>query len=466
MTATPPPRFHTPRRPERPSYGRAIDRTSTGLGRPLMPWQRRAVDVATEIDPDTGRFAYPLVIISVPRQSGKTALTLATAFHRGLLLPNGRVWFTAQTGMHARDSFLEMARPAKITPFGRLFDLKRGAGDTRIEFAHNMSQLRPHPPTEDSLHSKQSDLNLIDEAWVFGQAEAEALMAAITPTQATRPMRQTIILSTRGTAASTWFHGLIESAKDNPRVCLVDYGIGPDDDPADLDVIAAAHPAYGHTVDMAALQDAQDQLSPGEFARAYGNRPTGAAELIWPADLWARCQTVDRIPDMPVCFAAAVSIDRTETAIAAAVVVDGVPFAEVVDVLPGTEGGAARLAQLTERHDHTGPWIDRGGPSATLAAECDRDALPFTEATTRDVSVAHGDMYDRVMSGRIRCRVHPSLTSAVSAAAWRNLGDGGRAFGRRASAGSIAALEAVALAAHGAAHDVPMPAPMIWTPNA
>lgn len=455
------PRFHTERTPGRPSYGPAIDRTSAGLGRPLMPWQRRAADVIGEILPD-GKFAYPLVIVSVPRQAGKTAFTLATAFHRGLVLRNGRIWFTAQTGMHARDSFLEMGRPAKLSAFGPIFDLKRGAGDTRIEFAHNLSQLRPHPPTEDSLHGKQSDLNLIDEAWSFGPAEADALMAAITPTQATRPQRQTIILSTRGTAASTWFHGLIERAREDPSICLIDYGIGPDDDAADLDVIAAAHPAYGLTVDMDALRAAQQQLSPGEFARAYGNRETGSAELIWPIESWRAVQTVEPIPaDATVCFAAAVSIDRTETAISAATVIDGVPYAEVVDVLPGTDH-ADRLAALDRAHAHGGMWIDRGGPSVTLADAADRLGISIEDADSRTVSAAAGNLYDRVLAGTVRVRPHPALDSAVSAAARRGLGDGAFAFGRRASSGSIAALESLALAAHAAGLKQPMPAPAIY----
>lgn len=429
-----------------------------------MPWQRTGADVLSEIDTDTGRFAYTLGIISVPRQSGKTAFTLATAFHRGLMLPNARVWFTAQTGMHARDSFLEMARPAKVSPFGPVFDLKRGAGDTRIEFGHNMSQIRPHPPTEDSLHGKQSDLNLIDEAWVFTEEEAAALMAAITPTQATRPMRQTIILSTRGTAASTWFHGLIEDARDGrPGVCLIDYGIGPDDDPTDLEVIAAAHPAYGHTVDMAALEAAQAQLTPGEFARAYGNVPTAAAEALFPAAAWAACQTVEPLPPGPVTLAAAVSVDRTETAIAAAVMVGGVPWVEIVDVREGTEWAAPRLAELAERHSDGPPWVDRGGPSVTLATDLDRLRAPVAEVVTRDVAAAAGDLLDRVIAGRIRFRLHSALTAAVGAAARRHLGDGAFAFGRRASAGSIAALEAASLAAYGAQQHIPAPAPLIRT---
>ena len=43
-----------------------------------MPWQRQVADVALELD-DAGRFAYPLVVITVPRQSGKTTLLRASS---------------------------------------------------------------------------------------------------------------------------------------------------------------------------------------------------------------------------------------------------------------------------------------------------------------------------------------------------------------------------------------------------
>ena len=45
------------------------------LGWPLMGWQRYVADVAGEIDPATGLFAYAAVGLTVPRQSGKTTLT-------------------------------------------------------------------------------------------------------------------------------------------------------------------------------------------------------------------------------------------------------------------------------------------------------------------------------------------------------------------------------------------------------
>jgi phage terminase large subunit-like protein len=47
-----------------------------------MPWQQDAADVAYEYDPVTGLFRYDEVDITVPRQSGKTTLTLAKKVHR------------------------------------------------------------------------------------------------------------------------------------------------------------------------------------------------------------------------------------------------------------------------------------------------------------------------------------------------------------------------------------------------
>ena len=73
------------------------------MGWPLMGWQRYVADVAHEIDPATGEFVYSGVGLTVPRQSGKSTLTGATAEHRSIYRPRRRVWYTAQTREVARD---------------------------------------------------------------------------------------------------------------------------------------------------------------------------------------------------------------------------------------------------------------------------------------------------------------------------------------------------------------------------
>jgi hypothetical protein len=111
-------------------------------------------------------------------------------------------------------------------------------------------------------------------------------MQAIRPTHATRPGAQTWVWSTRGDRNLTWFHGLIEQGYAGlPGVALFDFGIPDDADPMDLDVIERYHPAAGYTIEREFLASEQAGMAdtPGEFARAYGNRATGALERVIPA---------------------------------------------------------------------------------------------------------------------------------------------------------------------------------------
>ena len=99
----------------------------------------------------------------------------------------------------------------------------------------------------------------------------------------TRPGAQLWIVSTKGDDASAFLDGYIAMGEESltipgTRVCIVDYGIGDDVDPEDLDAVAAAHPAYGHTLTMVTLVDAladfrPDPCSAGQRVRARLRQP-------------------------------------------------------------------------------------------------------------------------------------------------------------------------------------------------
>lgn len=462
----------TARNPRRKTCGPAVAKISAALGRPFMPWQRAAANVAFEIDPDTGLFAYPLVIISVQRQAGKTALVLATGAHRCLQRPSRRVWYTAQTGFDARDNFLEMAEPAEGSLLAPTFDLKRGAANTSMQFA-NGSRFRAHPPTQGSLHGKQADLNLVDEPWEYTEVQGAALMAGITPAQSTRNVHphlgaQTILLSTRGTAESTWFHGKIADAYDDPRVCLIDFGVPDGEDPTDLDVIARYHPAYGHTQDLETFKRARTQLPDADFIRGYANIETKARTALLPATVLDAAEVTPAIPaDLPVVIAAAVSWERDMTAIVAAATVDGTPVAEVIADRPGTSWAADAIAALVAAQRPAAVLVDKVGPSATLHDELDRagvDLLPFGG---RDVGMATADLMTRLTDPagpRVRWRPSPALRAEWNGVVMRDVADVGRVFSRRHSAGSIARVEALNLAVYGLSHlpEPEQPARMVF----
>lgn len=435
------------------------------LGMPPMPWQEHAADVIGEVNPATGQLRWPIVIVSVQRQSGKSALTLGVMAHRALTAPGRRVWHTAQTGQDARDLWMQLDERLTASPLSRVTVTKRTNGSERI-IINGSSTVRPHPPTREAMHGRQSDLSIIDEAWAFDEEQGAALLQAIQPTQATRPGAQIIVLSTRGSAASTWFHDLVDTAKGSDRIALIDYGISDDVDPDDLEAIAAAHPAIGHTIDRSVIDSAASVLSPAEFVRAYGNRATGSIDRIIPSAAWSAAIDPDPIADdARVVIAVAASVDRSETSIVAcALDDDGTPRVEVIETRPGSAWAAKRAATIARRH-HAPVIVDAIGPSAAVA-----DALKLDESievhtvTARELTAGCGDFLDRLTgpdaleSPRLRIRPNAALDRAVDVVTRKRIGDGW-AWSRRGSVGSIASLEAATLAVHGLTHILEAPAP-------
>lgn len=462
------PRYIT-HRSSRYSYGPRIARVSDALGRPFMPWQHEAAGLIGECDA-AGHLLNPVVVVTVPRQSGKTALLTAVGLHRLTMRRQCRAWYTAQTGIKAREQLKEQMDATEASMLRPLFTARRGASDTSLTLDALGSRFTAHPPTGDSLHGNQSDLNVVDEGWFYDEPTAGALMGAITPTQNTRPNPQTIIVSTMGTAASTWFHGLVERGRAG-ELCLIDYGIADDVDPMDDDAIAAAHPAIGHTIDVGVLASARTQLPIGEYIRAYGNRPTASFLRLFPGDLIAAVTTTGDLPAGPVSFGAAVSFERDEC-VTVATSLDGTgrPVAEVVDRRTSTTGAADLLATLTSAHGgHV--VIDGSGPAASLADDAERAGATVTRIGAAELAAGTVALIDAIrrphdVAGAapgILLRSHPAFSDALEAAATRRSGDR-LVWSRRGSAASIAALEATTCAVH-AIHEIPNPpvAAMIWS---
>lgn len=460
MTAQP--RFHTPRDHSRKTLGGKLAALSEAMGQPLMPWQRMAADVALEIDPDTGRFHYRKVVITVPRQSGKSTMVLSLGLHRLLITPKARVWITAQTGQSARELFLEELAPKAMRILGGAIDLKRGAGATGMNFGDGY--FRPHPPNDEYLHGKQSDLNLMDEVWTLTETAGDGLMQAIKPTQLTRPNAQIVMLSTMGDARSTWWHSRVDRARegDDPRTCIVDWGLPEGEDPTNVEAVIAAHPAVGHTIGPDAIWDAWNELKdrPAEFARAYANVRTQTRTSVFDADVIARVVTEDATmtADTPLAFGVAVSWDRsTSVIVAAGWDAAGAPVAEVIDARPGTSWVAARLADLAEHHRPLAVMVDARSPASTIAAD---PALVevITIPDSRTVAAGTAEFLDRVAAGTCRIRWDAEVPKAFDVLVLKIVGELGQMLDRKHSPGSIAHVEAVMLAMAGLMQ-APAPAP-------
>lgn len=457
---SPAPRFATARGPWPSHAGRVAALSAKVLGRELMPWQQQASALLNEHN--AGVRVRPFTVVTIQRQAGKTTWLLSEALERCLFGgPFRRVWYTAQNGQYAREKWGELV--AELTgpgaPLRRQIQAKFTNGTERLIFP-NGSTLRPFPPTKDALHSMQSDLVIVDEAWKHDATRGAELMQAIGPTQATRPGAQVVIVSTAGTADSTWLRPLVDRGRGaDPAVTYLEWGIGDDVDPMDLDAVAAAHPAVGRTIDRQFLEDQAGIMAatPGEFARAYGNRWTTTLEQLIPAIAWAAIRHRDGTPaaSTPPVFGADVAVDRSAAAVLACWPdTDGVPTLELVQYATGTDWVAGRLAQL--HAEHGGPVVLDGGtgPASTVV-----DALgPHTwvrALTPREYTTACAQLLDAITDRSIRHRGNPELDAAVGAAAKRTVGDGW-AWSRRTPTVDVSPLVAASLALWGRHRPAPV----------
>lgn len=463
-----PPRQATPRNFDRPTYGGHAAAIAAALGRPYIPVQRYAADVALEIDPANGQFWYDLVIVTMQRQVGKTVWDQSLHVQNCTMGPNRRTWYTAQTGAHATKKFLEMMEVWDTSDLLRPMARKprRSNGSARLHF-HNGSEFAPYAPTAEGLHGEQVDRDTLDEAWAFSADQGAALRQAAGATKLTRRMTtgqrpQTYIISTEGTIESGYFNALLDAARAGelgPRTCLLDWGLRDDDDPMDLDVVASRHPGFGHLFEMEELvsfRDGEFKDSPGEFARAFGNRRTGAAERVIPAEPWKAAAWNDPLPQGVVCFGAAAGIDGVDAAITVSQIVGDQVVTSIVDggAQPGTWWVIDRLKHLTDKFD-TWAAIDKYGPSAGLHDDATRAGIPLLDINSGFVSTASQQLLAKIKhpdGPKWRYRPHAALEAAAALATRRYFGDGAWAFGRRASVGSIASIEAGSLSSHGIYH--------------
>lgn len=451
-------KFATPLDPDAVTTGpRKSAFARVWLGHGFMPWQQYAADLIGTLN-DQGLPKHNLILITGPRQIGKSHLDMADTGEAAFSRPGYRAWYTAQTGMDARDQFLKFADEVVAgSPLESVVTTLRGNGHEVMKFPRG-STLRPHPPTEKSLHGKQSDRNGIDEGWAFTEDDGKQLLQAISPTQLTRPGAQTIIWSAGGTASSTWLAALLSRLRSgDPTIAGMEMGIPDDLELDDLEAIARHHPAYGHTVTLDSIRNLRAQLpDDAEFARAVGNRWTEIIGGAIGAAEWNRVRWADPIPDdAPIGYGAARAADGTHTVLAAAAMLpDGLVVVEIVKVIPVNE--AAETIKAWAAGESL--VVDPSGPSAALHDELARLEVPVLPFTSRDVGAACTNVLDALGPRLYRYRPHPALDAAVKVAGTRTVGDGGKAWARVAAGAPIAALEAASNAIWSLTHRTPVKA--------
>lgn len=468
MTVTP--RYATPRNPAYQTDGPRVAAVSKALGHPFIPWQQYTADVAGEYETDEqGRriLVHPRVIVTVPRQAGKT--TLDEAGHvRSLLMGPKRVgWYIAQSGQDATKHYKLVVKDILASPALRplVADVKYGAGDMGLTL-RNGSVFRPSPPTDSSGHGFQSDRVTLDEAWAFSDRQGNDLLQAFIPTTITRlqlmgQQPQLWIMSTEGTADSSFLNPILAEARRGQcpaSWAVIDYGLPLDADPDDLRAVWDSHPGAGHLFTFRQLQGFRDEFrtDPAGWRRAFCNiRDDGALERVYTQDLW----DATGIPDVgrpgdDAAMGVAVDIDQMSASITIAWTTPAGVVCRLLDQLPGTWDAADRIA------DQCAAWgarvyLDRKGPAGPLADQlASMPDVRLADIPATDLASTGPALLEMMRNRAVLHETDPRLDAAVGVAVRRWSGDAWY-LDRRQSPGDISPIESMQLAAWGARHGEP-----------
>lgn len=415
------PRYATCRSPNRDTFGPKIGLVAKGLGLPLMPWQADVVDVFGETE--NGAPSYRELVLTVPRQSGKTTLILAIILHRAIFYGRPqRIAYTAQTGHDARQKLLDDFVPLiERSPFAHLIErVYRANGDEAIILG-NGSRIEVLRNSISAGHGRTLDLAIIDEAFAD---EDDVREQALLPTMATKKDAQIVIVSTAGTERSLYLKRKVDQGRAATQagttngIAYFEWSADPEDDPFDRETWRRVMPALGLTVQESAVEHAMSTMTPNEFRRSYLNVWSTVSEQMIPQKVFAASCSAKVAPAGSMSFAIDVALDRSRGSIAVA---DRDGNIELIENKEGVGWMQQRTLELWRR------WkspiiVDGYGPGYSLVEPLKALGVEITIYRTADVVAACALIYDAILDKNIQIKSDDRLDKAVAAATRRNVG--------------------------------------------
>lgn len=428
-----------------------------------MPWQQLVADVAMEVDPATGNLWYREVVVTVPRQSGKTTLVLAVMVHRALGFPLPQViTYTAQSRIKAREKWEDEHLPIlDRSPLAGFYRVRKTTGNEAILW-RNGSRHGIDASTDKAGHGPTVDLGVLDEAFAHADSRVEQ---GLKPSMVTRPSAQLHILSTAGTVKSEYFRGKVNAGRLRcelgmpSRTAYVDFSAPDDSDPEDPATWYGCMPALGRMradgtgISEATIRAEFESMDLADFRRAYLNQWLDAFPDEWLVIAepdWDACaDPAATRPKRPVAVTADVAPEGKSAAIAVAgMLPDGRVLAEIPDGdhRAGTAWVVPRLLELRRKYKPCAIVIDKRSWTGSLIDEAETAGLEIVKPTTEEVGQAFGLFYVAVSDRTFAHLGQPALRDAVRGGARRDIGDGMQAWARKSAAVDISPVVAATLA--------------------
>jgi hypothetical protein len=425
------------------ALGITHDEWQAGLGRLILGKRK------------DGKYAATIggVVLSIPRQVGKTFLVGSIIVAMCLLFPGLTVLWTAHRTRTATETFGKMkglTSRAKIKPF--MLTPRSANGEQEIRFRNGSRILFGAREQGFGRGFDEVDVEVFDEAQILTEKALDDMVPATN--QSRHPAGA--LLFYMGTPPKPedpgdTFRGKRERALKGKGVDTVYVEMSADKgaDPDDLKQLAKANPSFPDRTPLESILRMRENLGSDEsyLREAFGIWDDDGRPWIIREQVWKRRED----PDGVIVGTPALAIEMSEDASRVSIGLagrraDGRYQVELIEYLNGTPGAAARINELQEAHD-CDVVLDPKSPAKALLSDLEDEGVRVDLLKLDDVVAAcgqfHKDTKDDV--DRVRHLGDPIVAKSLSVTRWRNVG-GARAVDRVRSEGDTGPILALMLA--------------------
>ena len=461
-----------------PPYDRTLGPEVADLARLASfgpdPEQELALDAVFGIR--DGRSAAFEVGIAACRQNIKTGLLKQCGLGWLFITRERLIVWSAHEWDTVKEAFRDLEELITGSDYLRreVKNIYRGNGDEAIELMSGPRMIFK-TRTKGGGRGLSGKKVVLDEAMFLQPSH----MGSLLPTMSAQPDPQVLYGGSAGLAESAVWRGVRDRGRagGEPRLAWIEYCSSPPedacargaacdhrldmpgcgcDDPANWqrgNTSLGRRRANGTGLTVEYVKAERRAMPPAEFGRermGWWDDPLDAREVI-PLHLWAGCADRRSDPVPRVALAAVFSHDQSAAAVGlAGWRADGLLHVEVADYRRGTAWVAAWLIDRVAKHDPCAVVVDQSGYEGAVIPELEAARVEVIKPQARDVVAAFGQFYESVVDSRVlRHRAQADLDEALAGAVTRDVGDGGKAWGRRKSSADISPLVAVTLAAWG-----------------
>ena len=283
------------------SYGaEAAEWVKANMQLELFGWQRYALERALEHDAD-GHLVWPLIVLTVGRQSGKSVLSRAVCMWR---LHHAEHFGEPQTILHVankRNTAMEVMRPAglwAVNKYGKK-SVKWGNTESGIETPDGNRWLI-HAANDNAGVGYSVSMAFLDEAWRISKS---TFMDAIAPTMAMKQDPQAYLVSTAGDSASDLMQTYRQSAidamgsddPDSAEILIMEWSAPVDADPDDVETWRWGSPEWSDKRETFLRQQWQN-VEVSAFKRQYLNQWVARADHWLKDSWWKETTSTDELP--------------------------------------------------------------------------------------------------------------------------------------------------------------------------